>query len=226
MTKAVHPTVVRHTAGMHVFLWTAFPLAGAVAGFVLAHVPEWIAALPWFPNQTKIAELAGVIGPKVTAALVVVGVLAGVVVALMARADLLTVRIADDSITVRRNNDEAAFGRDAVSGAFVDAKELVLLGPSGEEQAREKTDLKPPKLRAGFEAHWYVWHEHDPYAAQFTRWIDGSTGLSQDANAILRARQAAIENDDADDRRELRQELARHGVFVRDEGKRQYWRAV
>ncbi|MEJ3651586.1 hypothetical protein WEH80_01080 [Actinomycetes bacterium KLBMP 9759] len=226
MTKAIEPTVVRHSVGMHVFLWTAFPGGGAVAGYLLAHVPSWIAALPWFPNQAKITELAGVIGPTFTAALVVVGVLAGAIVALMARADLVTVTISDDAVAIRRNNTESTFGRAAVCGAFVDGKELVLLGPRGEEQAREKSDLGPRKLRAGFEAHSYEWHEHDPYGDRFRRWIDGSTDLSQDAHAILRARQAALESDDADDLRDLRRELSRHGVAVRDKDKRQYWRTA
>ncbi|MGH3915564.1 MAG: CysS/YqeB C-terminal domain-containing protein, partial [Pseudonocardiaceae bacterium] len=156
----------------------AVPLLGFV---VLAHVPGWIAALPWFPNQEKIAEPAEVLGPKATVALVAAGVLVG---------------------------------------------GFVLLGLHGEELAREKTDLKPHRPRAGFEAHGYDWHERDPYGEKFTRWIDGSSGLSQDAHAILRARQTAIESGDADDRYDLRRELSRHGVFVGEESTRQYWRTA
>ncbi|WP_158852450.1 YqeB family protein [Saccharothrix deserti] len=224
MNKAAERTTVSHSTGLHVFLWTAFPGGGALLGFVLAHVPGWIAVLPWFPNQEKIAELAEVIGPKATVALVAVGVLVGGFVALMAYDDMVTVTIDEESVTVKRGDKEAVFGGAAVSGAFVDAKDLVLLGPHGEELTREKTDLKPHKLRAGFEAHGYDWHERDPYGEKFTRWIDGSSGLSQDVHAILRARQTAIESGDTDDLRDLRRELSRHGVFVREEGKRQYWR--
>jgi hypothetical protein len=219
-------TTVRHSAGWHVVLWTAFPGGGAVLGFVLAYVPGWIAALPWFPNQEKIAELAEVIGPKATAALVVVGVLVGGFVALLAYDDIVSVTIDEESVTIERDDDEATFRRATVSGVFVDAKDLVLLGSHGEELTREKTDLKPQKLRAGFDAHGYDWHEHDPFAEEFTRWIDGASGLSQDAHAILRARQISVESGDAEDLRDLRRELSRHGVFVRDEGKRQYWRTA
>ncbi|SFB20009.1 hypothetical protein SAMN05216266_10675 [Amycolatopsis marina] len=226
MNEATERSTVRHSTGLHVFLWTAFPACGAVLGIVLAQVPGWIAALPWFPNQESIADLAGVIGVKTTVALAVAGVLAGGFVALLAYDDIVTVTIDEDSVAVKRNDSEAVFPGAAVSGAFADGKELVLLGPHGEELAREKTDLRSHRLRAGFEAHGYDWHEHDPYGERFTRWIDGSSGLSQDAHAILRARQTAIENDDAEDLRDLRRELSRHGVFVRDEGKRQYWRTA
>ncbi|MFJ7078113.1 hypothetical protein [Streptomyces sp. NPDC098781] len=50
-------------------------------------------------------------------------------------------------------------------------------------------------------------------------------GLPEGADALMRARAAARERDGgADDSRELRGELLKLGVVVRDEGKRQYWR--
>jgi hypothetical protein len=226
MKTADGPTAVRHSPGLHVFLWTAFPGGGAVLGFVLAHVPGWIATLPWFPNQEKIAELATVIGPKATAALVVAGALVGGFVALMAYDDIVSVTIDGASVTVKRSGTEAMFPRSTVAGAFVEAKHLVLRGPRGEELAREKTDLAPKKLRAGFAAHDYEWHERDPYGEAFTRWFDGATGLSRDAHAILRARQTALENGDEGELRDLRRELSHHGVVVREDGKRQYWRSA
>ncbi|MBT2546740.1 hypothetical protein J7E99_40385 [Streptomyces sp. ISL-44] len=219
-------TTVRHSTGWHAFLWTAFPGGGAALGFVLAHVPGWIVALPWFPNQEKIAELAEVIGPKATVALVVAGALLGGFVSLIAHDDIVTVTIDEESVTIKRSDKEATFRRATVSGAFVDAKDLVLLGLHGEELARERTDLKPHKLRAGFEAHGYDWHERDPYSEKFTRWIDGSSGLPQDVHAILRVRQTAVDSSDTGDLRDLRRELSRHGVFVREQGKRQYWRTA
>jgi len=44
------------------------------------------------------------------------------------------------------------------------------------------------------------------------------------ADALLKARATARKRDDADDARELAEELRRLGVTVRDEKKRQYWR--
>lgn len=226
MNRTNEATTVRYSNGWRVFEWTVFPGGGAVLGFILAHVPGWIAALPWFPNQEKIAELAEVIGPKATVALVVVGVLAGGFVSLLAHDDIVSVMIDEESVTIKGSDYEASFRGTAVSGAFVDSKDLVVLGSHGEELARQKTDLKPKELKAGFSAHGYDWHERDPYGEEFTRWIDGASSLSQDAHAILRTRQAAVESDDAKDLRDLRVQLSGHGVFVREEGKRQYWRTA
>ena len=44
------------------------------------------------------------------------------------------------------------------------------------------------------------------------------------ADALLVARQRVLEKGDRRDVAELRVELARLGVAVRDEGRRQYWR--
>lgn len=226
MDNSKERTTVRRSTGLHVFLWTALPGGGALLGLVLAHVPGWIAALPWFPNQEKISELAAVIGLKATVALVAAGALLGALVALTAYDGIVTVTVDEESVTVKRGDDESTFLRGAVSGAFVDAEDLVLLGLNGEELTRVRTGLKPHRLRAGFDAHGYDWHERDPYGEEFTRWIDGTSHLSQDAHAILRARQNAIESGDTGDLRELRRELSRHGVFVREEGTRQYWRTT
>lgn len=226
MTTTDARTAVRHSLWLHVFLWTAFPGGGALLGFALAHVPGWIAGLPWFPNQEKITELAAVIGPKATAALVVAGALVGGFVTLLAYDDIVSVTIDRAAVAIKRSRNEATFPRSTVAGAFVDAKHLVLLGPHGEELAREKTDLAPRKLRAGFAEHGYEWHERDPYGDAFTRWFDGATGLSRDAHAILRTRQTALENGDTGELRDLRRELSRHGVVVREDGKRQYWRST
>ncbi|ANY06344.1 YqeB family protein [Pseudonocardia sp. HH130630-07] len=220
------PTTVRHGIGLHLLLWVGLPAAGALLGVVLAHVPGWIAVLPWFPNQEQITELAGVIGPTATVVLAVIGALAGGVLALMAHDDVVTVTVGEDTVTIARPGERASFPHGTVTGAFVDTRHLVLLGAGGAEIARERVDLASGKLRSAFLAHGYGWSETDPHAADFARWIDGCSGLSVDAHAILRVRQAALESDDAKDLRELRRALAGHGVAVREDGKRQYWRTA
>ncbi|MFC0098495.1 hypothetical protein ACFFKH_13285 [Micromonospora marina] len=54
--------------------------------------------------------------------------------------------------------------------------------------------------------------------------MEGLPGLPPGADALLRARQRALDGGHDAETRELHGELARLGVVVRDEGKRQYWR--
>ncbi|MEU8916541.1 CysS/YqeB C-terminal domain-containing protein [Streptomyces nigrescens] len=50
-------------------------------------------------------------------------------------------------------------------------------------------------------------------------------GLPQGANALLKARAQLLDKKSStEDLRELREELARVGVVVRDEKRQQYWR--
>jgi len=113
-----------------------------------------------------------------------------------------------------------------VAAVFLDGKDLVVLGPDTAELARERTDHGADRLRGAFEAHGYRWCDADPHRDAFQRWVDGMPGLEQHAQAVLRARRTALEAKDTDDGAELRAELARLGVVVREEGHRQYWRPV
>lgn len=226
MTVTPDRTTVRHSTALHAALWTILPTVGALVGFALSRVPSWIAALAWFPNQAKMTELADVIGFKVTLVLVVAGFLVGCFLAVMAYDYIVSVTIDDENVTIKRSDEETTLSATDVNCAFVDEGHLVLLGSASEELAREKTGLSLDALQVAFASHGYSWHERDPYADSFTRWVDGASGLSQDANAILRARQIALDGGDSADQRELRTELARHRIVVRDGGKRQYWRPL
>jgi cysteinyl-tRNA synthetase len=50
--------------------------------------------------------------------------------------------------------------------------------------------------------------------------------LSPSAHALLKAREKALQDKNEKDIAELRDELAKLGYIVRDEGKRQFWRPV
>ncbi|GLW10685.1 hypothetical protein Misp01_58130 [Microtetraspora sp. NBRC 13810] len=219
------PAVVRHGAGTHLFLWTVFPLLGAAAGWVLSRLPGWIMSIPAIPPMEKVEFLARFLGaPVTTAVLVVVGVVAGGVLALTAYDDIVTVEVGPGTTTITRSGQAKTFSRDLIDGVFVDGKDLVLLGPDTEELAREKTDHNAEKLRSAFHEHRYPWLDRDPHRDEFQRWVDGMPGLDGHAQAVLRARQTALEAKDSADIAELRTELAKLGIVVRDVESRQYWR--
>ena len=59
-------------------------------GLPVARAPAWIAAIPWAPNQEQIAELADMVGLKVTVASVVISVFTGGFLTLLSSDDLVT----------------------------------------------------------------------------------------------------------------------------------------
>jgi hypothetical protein len=70
-------------------------------------------------------------------------------------------------------------------------------------------------------------HQQPPRADQHAggdRWVDDLPDLPASANALLRVRARALAKGDGDEAARLRADLARLGVVVRDDGRRQYWR--
>ncbi|MFF5966879.1 hypothetical protein ACFY64_24740 [Streptomyces collinus] len=200
---------------------------GAVAGALLPLLARWLLTLPWAPLEGPAELLTSVPEPALTLGTIAVGVLGGLLLGFTAVHESLSVRVSDTHVTLTVRDSAQEFPREEISVFFRDDKQLVLLGPDSLELAREHCGLNWQRLADALTEHGYAWAEEDPYRAEFRRWVPGTPGLPPGADALLRARaQARKREDDAKDARELRGELLRLGVVVRDEEKRQYWRLV
>ncbi|WP_428838526.1 YqeB family protein [Streptomyces osmaniensis] len=215
-------TVIAESA----WVLTLFCLAcGAVVGGVVTLLAEWVVRLSWGPLQGPARLLTSVPEPWQSVGCVGVGAVLGLVVGFVAVHESLSVRVSADRVVLGIRDASEEFGRDRVGLVVRDGKQLVLLGPDGMEIAREECGLPWARLAEAFTAHGYRWADEDPHLEEFRRWVPGMPGLPDGADALLRARAAAREKDaGADDARELRGELSRLGVVVRDEKGRQYWR--
>ncbi len=217
------PVVVRHAFGYHVFLWTALPLAGALVGWVLSFVPGWVDSLAWVPFQGPIELLDQATGVVGTLVLVVVGAVVGGVFALSAYDEIITVEVGE-TVLIKRGDDSTSVSRRDIAAVFVDGKDLVLTDAAGAELAHVTSDHEVKRFRDAFTQMGYPWHDADPFLLDYARWVPGMPGLPEGANAFLQARQTALEKGEKNDLRDLRAELARLGVVVRDENKKQFWR--
>ncbi|MFK4242497.1 hypothetical protein ACI2KV_06435 [Micromonospora chokoriensis] len=205
-------------------LWGGFPLLGAGAGWLLAAATGWLTRLPWVPFGDLIEWLDRLPEPQATAGTIAVGVVAGLVVAGIGTAERLIVTVDPAQVRLRRSDQDRAVARVDTRVVFLADKHLVLLDGDGAELVREPTDLSARQLAAAFRAHGWGWADDDPHRSAYRLWVPDLPGLPAGADALLRARERAVERDRRDDARELRRELGRLGVVLRDEGKRQYWR--
>ncbi|MGC4849971.1 YqeB family protein [Micromonospora sp. DT15] len=205
-------------------LWGGFPLLGAGAGWLLAAATGWLARLPWVPFSDLIEWLDRLPEPQATAGTIGVGVLAGLVIAGIGTAERLIVTVDGAQVQLRRSDENRTIARVDTRVVFLADKHLVLLDADGAELVRESTDLPAAQLAAAFREHGWGWADDDPHRSAYRLWVPGLPGLPAGADALLRARDRAIERDRRDDARELRRELGQIGVVLRDEGKRQYWR--
>ncbi|WP_254390620.1 hypothetical protein [Streptomyces sp. AC550_RSS872] len=198
---------------------------GAGIGWLVTLLAHWLVTLSWAPLQGPAKLLTSVPEPWLGIGGVVVGAGLGLVLGFIAVHESLSVSVSPGGVVLGVRDSSQEFGRDEVALVVRDGKQLVLLGPDGMEVARERCDLSWARLAEAFAEHGYRWADEDPYREEFQRWVPGMPGLPEGADALLRAREAARKKEEnSEDARELRGELLRLGVVVRDEKRRQYWR--
>lgn len=201
------------------------PLAGAALGWGLTFIAEWIVGLRWFPLQGLFELFTDLSKTLQLVVALAVGLLLGLLLAFFALHEMLKVAVGRDRIGLKRGDYDREVERAEVSGVFVQDKRIVVLGHRRQELANIEFDLERDELAAALRKHGYPWLAGgDPYAAEFKRWVPGADGLPQGANAVLKARQQALEKSNGGDLAELLDELADLGVVVHDKDKKQYWR--
>ncbi len=220
-------TVVGRGWGEFTLVWLGFPLAAGVLGWFAKPLVQWALGLSWVPFQGPLELIESIPDPVSRYVLLAAGLIIGVVVALTAEGELVRVAVSDERVQIRIDDDVSEFGRPAVGAVFVEDKHLVLQGIASDELTRQHTDRDVDQLRDAFVEHGYPWHDDgDPHRGDFHRWVEDTPELSGAVNAVLKARERALDKGDKADSADLRKELSKLGIVVRDEGKRQYWRRV
>lgn len=220
MVTVAHPWWARALA------WTGLPVLGAALGALLTQAVQWAATQPLPLMKAPLVLAASVPDPPATVGSLVIGGLAGLVFAGYADQESLSVTVSRTEVTLTRSGMTRVIDRSVVAVAFADRDRLVLLDRRGAEVAREPSHLPAERLAAAFTAYGIAWSAADPYADAYRRWVPQSPDLPAGARALFAARERALQAGDSQDLTELREELARLGVVVRDEKKRQYWRRV
>ncbi|WP_234393067.1 hypothetical protein [Streptomyces pactum] len=215
-------TVLRQPTLSTVCVYFLFMLVGAGVGWLVGLLADWLVTLPWAPLQGPAELVASIPAPWLPAA----GSVAGLALGLVAQHEQLVIRLSDDRVVLTCKGRAQEFSRDAIAAVLRDGKQLVLLGHDCGELTRQECDLDVGRVAGAFTEHRYVWADADPHKDEFRRWVPDTPGLPEGANAILKARQESLEKKSSsdDDVQELREELARLGVVVRDEKRRQHWR--
>lgn len=223
MRAGKHPeaTVVADSALIVMLVCVA---GGAVLGWLVRLLVRWLVTLPWAPFQGPAKLLSSFPDPGLTIGVVAVGAVAGLLLGLTALHESLTVAVSDTQVTLTTRDETQVVEREEITLAYKDGKQLVLLGRDGREASREATDLSAKRLSRAFAKHGYGWADADPHDDAYRLWVPDASGLPDGANAVFAARAQALKADKGDDARELRKELTRFGVVVRDKDKRQYWR--
>ena len=208
-------------AWLRTAVWTVVPAVGAGLGWLVQHLLEWILRIPFAPLRGLLRQAERIPEPQLTIGALLVGAGLGLVLAYYIDRESLTVRAAGTEVVLTRPGVHRTIPRGDITTAFRDRDELVLLDRAGREIAREPFLVGAQRLAALFGT---TWRDQDPYADAYRRWVPGLPQVPAEAEALLVARQKALDKGDDRDIRELRTELARLGFVLRDDRKRQHFR--
>jgi hypothetical protein len=218
-------TTLGLTRADRVVLLVGGPAVGLVVGLVVPHLAEWSSDhVPLFRGPLKL--ITSWDSSWSTVVFAGLGVALGIAFAVTAFVETLAMTLTDHELQLRKKRITTTVSRGAVTAAFLDGKQLVLLGQQSEELFRDTHDSTSAKIGGAFREHGWPWTDADPHAEGYRRWVPDLPDLHPAVNALLAARARAVETNDAAEADELRSEVARLGYVVRDEQKRQYWRTV
>lgn len=220
-------TVVGYSKITGLLLYGGFGVAGLIFGYFLPRIASWAITLPWFPFEGPLKLINTFNGFWLPIILAVIGLIAGIVLATMAISEILIITITDQETQLKRDEDIQTIGFKDIDTVFLDGNQLVILGKSGYELARETTDASAKDIANAFMSHSYPWSKKgDPFREEYRRWVLNSPDLSAAANALFKAREIVLQKKEYNDIKDLRKELAKLGYIVRDEETRQYFRQV
>lgn len=220
-----HPSVIGFTTIERIFVLVIPPVLGLILGYFLPAIAEWAAGLPWFPFQGPLELVASVHGKWITIVTTFIGLVAGMWLSDLVIKESLFITVTDDEVVLKIKGSVQRFSRSDIAAMFIDGKNLVLLGNAGQELAREPYESTPAKIADTFVKHGYPWSfAGDPYETEYRLWVDDTPDLPPALNALLRAREQALQKEDVESAREIQREAGKLGIMVRDRGKFQYWR--
>lgn len=217
---------ITESAGVLLTRWAGLPVAGAVVVWLVKLLASWLVTLKWVPFKGLLELIDSIPEPWATLGALGVGLIGGLVLSLLWHAERLAVTVSPKQVRLDGDEYTATFKRDDVAAVFVDKSHLVLLGHDTGELVRRPSELNKAALATAFTRHDYPWQDGDPHAGEYRRWVPDMEGLPLGANALLNVRAKKLSSLDDADAKELRAELVRLGVVVRDVKRKQYWRLV
>lgn len=202
------------------------PILGALLGWFIPTIANWVIKLPFIPFEGVLEWVATLESHWVTVIAATIGVLAGIFFAVYAFSETLKIIITDEEVKLSVKENIKTIHKNDISAIYVEGKHLVFLDTDGVELFRGQPESKKELISEAFRQHKYPWTDKDPFENQYQRWIANHPDFPPHVNALLSARERALKNEESEEAKVLRKDLANLGVVIRDEDKRQYVRIV
>lgn len=209
---------------------TIFTVGGAAVGllaaFIVGPLVSWLLGLIGdAPGPLRLAaELPLVWALPV---LTVIGAVIGFLIVASWMESAGSIEVGEDGITVHSKDADRYLPKSTSCRVIAENRELIILDEDTRERFRGPVeDEMLPGLRAALREHAYPELETaDPYAQDYTTWVEGDGRLDEGSEDLLRARRRALADERPGAAEEALDGLRRRGIMVRDrEGRQQYRR--
>lgn len=207
----------------------AFAATGAAAGFVgallVGPVVSWLLnRIDTAPGPLRLIDQLPLLWsiPLLT----VLGAVGGWIVFAVWNEEVGRVVIDHQAVRLESKKTTSVYSREEIAEVFLDKDELVILDHRFRELSRTASDNGlASKLATSFIEFEYPWAgAKDPRDEAFIEWVDRSGNLHSVTHSLLRARHRALTDGKAGEADALREQLAAHGIVVRDRGGKQQYR--
>lgn len=199
---------------------------GAALGCFFPAIANWALTIPFVPFKGPIELIVSFNHLWVSVIAAVIGIIAGLFFSHYVFNEILEVYISEQNVRLRFKEKEESFEKKDIYAVYIENKHLIILGIDQNELYREQIDSKKAHVAEAFKNHGYHWTEEDPFKDQYQRWVEDHPDFPSHVNALLLARERAIQNNNHDEAKILRKDLAKLGVVIQDEEKRQYVRMI
>ncbi|WP_420885595.1 YqeB family protein [Bacillus swezeyi] len=206
--------------------WMIPPILGAVLGWFLPVIAEWVLTIPIVLLKGPLEFITSLNSFWVSVIAAVIGIIAGLFFSQYIFNEILKVFISDQNVRLLFKEKEEIIEKKDISTVYLENKDLVILGDSGNELYREQIESKKALVESAFKNHGYKWKEEDPFKNQYERWVADHPDFPSHINTLLLARERAMLENKHEEAKILRKDLAKLGVVIQDESKRQYVRMV
>ncbi|MFJ4582425.1 YqeB family protein [Streptomyces echinatus] len=220
----VSATVLGHPRSDRIVLLAGMPLSGTALGLLVPILARQVTHWPKLPFRIVFEFLAA--AEETWQVLACMGCGFGLVFALVALSESLTVTLTDARVEARTDHWREGVDRGDVSAVFMDGKHLVVLDRDSRQRVRGPHAAPGRSIAAAFRGHGYPWNGSDPYAHLYRKWAHGSGAVRPEVDAVLAARGEALKRKSWYDVHRLTQAVEELGCTAREKGTEQYWRPL
>lgn len=202
------------------------PILGVLLGWFIVIISGWLIKVPFIPLKEILEWISTLSGIWVSIIGAVIGGIVGIIFTLYAFHESLKITVSNSDVKLEIKEKAETIAKKDISAIFMEQKYVIILGNNGVELYRGQTDSKREYVEDTFEHYGFPWVDKDPFENQYLRWVTDYPEFPSHVNALLSARERALENNESEEAKILRNDLARSGVVIRDENKHQYVRIV